>query len=202
MIVAHTDVVGSLLRPPELLCARDELMTGRMTAAAFKEIEDRAVDWAVALQEEAGLEVITDGEMRRLSFQSQMTEAVQGFGSWDLDAFLWGDWRGVEGADDWQRERPTNLGVVDKLVRERHLSAEEFVYLRAHTRCVPKVTLPSPGLFVNFWSPEISRSAYPTLDGFLADVVRILREEVEELARLGASYIQIDGPGPRGRRRF
>ena len=81
MIVAHTDVVGSLLRPPELLCARDELMAGRMTPAAFKEIEDRAVDWAVGLQEEAGLEVVTDGEMRRLSFQSQMTEAVQGFGS-------------------------------------------------------------------------------------------------------------------------
>ena len=194
MIVAHTDVVGSLLRPPELLCARDELTAGRMTPAAFKEIEDRAVDWAVGLQEEAGLEVVTDGEMRRLSFQSQMTEAVQGFGSWDLDAFLWGEWHGVEGAEDWQRERPTNLGVVGKLVRERFLSAEEFVYLRARTRRIPKVTLPSPGLFVNFWSPEISRGAYPTLDGFLADVVRILREEVEELARLGASYIQIDAP--------
>ncbi len=65
MIVAHTDVVGSLLRPPELLCARDELMAGCMTPAAFKEIEDRAVDWAVELQAEAGLEVVTDGEMRR-----------------------------------------------------------------------------------------------------------------------------------------
>jgi len=58
---------------------------------AFKEIEDRAVDGAVRLQEDAGIEVVTDGEMRRLSFQSQMTEAVQGFGSWNLDAFLWGD---------------------------------------------------------------------------------------------------------------
>ena len=56
------------------------------------------------------------------------------------------------------------------------------------------MTLPSPGLFVNFWSPEISRDAYPTLDGFLADVVRILREEALELARLGAAYIQIDAP--------
>ena len=194
MIAAHADVVGSLLRPSELQRAREELAAGRMMPAAFKEIEDGAVDWAVRLQEEAGLEVVTDGEMRRLSFQSQMTEAVQGFGSWDLDAFLWGEWHGVEGAEDWRRERPAALGVVGKLVRKRHLSAEEFVYLRARTRRVPKVTLPSPGLFVNFWSPEISRDAYPTLDGFLADVVRILRQEVEELARLGAIYIQIDAP--------
>ena len=194
MIAAHADVVGSLLRPPELLHAQEELTAGRMVPAAFKEIEDRAVDWAVGLQEEAGLEVVTDGEMRRMSFQSQMTEAVQGFGSWDLEAFLWGEWHGVEGAENWRRERPANLGVVDKLVRKRHLSAGEFAYLRTRTRRVPKVTLPSPGLFCNFWSPEVAQDAYPTLDGFLADVVRILREEVEQLARLGAIYIQIDAP--------
>lgn len=194
MISAHADTVGSLLRPPELLRARDEEAAGRMTAAAFKAVEDRAVDWAIGLQEEAGLEVVTDGEMRRLSFQSQMTEAVEGFGAWDLDAFLWGEWHGVEGAEDWRRERPADLGVVGKLARKRNLSTEEFAYLCDHTRRIPKVTLPSPGLFVNFWSPEASRDAYPTLDGFLADVVRILREEVEALVRLGATYIQIDAP--------
>ena len=93
MIAAHTDVVGSLLRPPELLKARSEVATGKMTQAAFKAIEDQAVDKAVALQETVGLQVVTDGEMRRLSFQSQMTEAVAGFGEYDLNAFLWGDWR-------------------------------------------------------------------------------------------------------------
>ncbi len=67
MITAHTDVVGSLLRPPELLKAREDLGSGRITPAVFKAIEDRAVDEAIALQEEAGLEVVTDGEMRRLS---------------------------------------------------------------------------------------------------------------------------------------
>ena len=194
MIAAHADVVGSLLRPPELLRARDEVAAGRMTPAAFKQIEDRAVDWAVRLQDDAGLEVVTDGEMRRLSFQSQMTEAVEGFGNWDLDAFVWGEWHGVDGAEDWRRERPRNLEVVGKLERTRHLSVEEFVYLRARTKRTPKVTLPSPGLFVNFWSAEKSRDAYPTLDEFLADVVGILREEVAELARLGATYIQIDAP--------
>ncbi len=195
---AHADVVGSLLRPPELLRAREERAAGRMAPSAFKEIEDRAVDAAVRLQEEAGLDIVSDGEMRRLSFQSQMTEAVAGFGVWDLDAFLWGEWHGPEGGDGetgtWRRERPANLGVVGRLVRKRPLSAAEFVYLRAHTRRLPKVTLPSPGLFANFWSPKISRGVYPTLDGFLEDVARILREEVEELAHLGARYIQIDAP--------
>jgi methionine synthase II (cobalamin-independent) len=84
MIDAHADVVGSLLRPPELIQARNDLAAGRLAPAAFKEIEDGAVDWAIRLQEDAGLDVVTDGEMRRLSFQSQMTEAVEGFGAWDL----------------------------------------------------------------------------------------------------------------------
>ena len=79
MITAHADVVGSLLRPAELLKAREDLTAGTMTLPEFKKIEDRAVNAAVALQEEAGLEVVTDGEMRRLSFQSQMTGAVDGF---------------------------------------------------------------------------------------------------------------------------
>jgi 5-methyltetrahydropteroyltriglutamate--homocysteine methyltransferase len=84
--------------------------------------------------------------------------------------------------------------VVGKLVRKRHLAAEEFVYLRSRTSRIAKVTLPSPSLFVNFWSPERSRSAYASLEHFLADVVAILRDEVAELLRLGATYIQIDAP--------
>ena len=194
MIAAHTDVVGSLLRPPELLKARDEVVAGTITQAAFKAIEDQAVDKAVALQEAVGLEVVTDGEMRRLSFQSQMTEAIAGFGEYDLDAFLWGDWHGNGGAGGLSLERPKNLGVVGKMTRKRHLSAEEFIYLRARTARIPKITLPSPSLWTNFWSSEHSLSAYPTLDSFLADVVDIMRGEVAELVRLGATYIQLDAP--------
>ena len=82
MITAHTDVVGSLLRPSELLTAREDVAAGRITQAEFKAIEDMAVDEAIALQEEAGLDIVTDGEMRRLSFQSQLPEAVEGFGEW------------------------------------------------------------------------------------------------------------------------
>src|SRR5438093_2927675 len=194
MITSHADVVGSLLRPPELLRAREDLAAGHIAPATFKSIEDHAVDQAVALQEEAGLDVVTDGEMRRLSFQSQLPEAVEGFGAWDVNAFLWGDWHGDESVGDKSTARPLDLGVVGTLRRKRHLSTEEFTYLRARTTRTPKITLPSPSLWANFWSAERSAAAYPTLDSFLSDVVDIMRDEVAELVRLGATYIQIDAP--------
>jgi 5-methyltetrahydropteroyltriglutamate--homocysteine methyltransferase len=194
MITSHADVVGSLLRPQELLEAREDLAAGRIPEAEFKAIEDKAVDQAVALQEDAGLEVVTDGEMRRLSFQSQMTAAVEGFGEYDINAFLWGKWYGDEEVGDWEMDRPKTLGVVGKLTRRRHLSAEEFTYLRSRTSRIPKINLPSPGLFINFWSAKQSITAYPTLESYLADVVDILHGEVAELVRLGATYIQLDAP--------
>jgi 5-methyltetrahydropteroyltriglutamate--homocysteine methyltransferase len=190
--LARTDVVGSLLRPPELLAAREAYGRGELAASAFKAVEDHAVDAALRLQEAAGLAVVTDGEMRRLSFQSQLTEAVDGFGDWDLDAFLWGDWQSDE-LGEKRIARPP-IGVVGKLTRKRFLSAEEFTYTRGRTDRVVKVTLPSPSLFANFWDPQRSRAAYAKLEDFLGDVAEILRGEVDELARLGATYIQLDAP--------
>jgi 5-methyltetrahydropteroyltriglutamate--homocysteine methyltransferase len=192
MLTTHTDVVGSLLRPPELLKAQEQLAAGLINRGKFERIEDRAVDDAIALQEGVGLEIVTDGEMRRQSFQSQMTAAVSGFGEHNLDAFLWGEWYDETGVK--KTRRPRRLGAVGKLKRIRYLSADEFSYLKSKTKCIPKVTLPSPSLWGNFWSREYSRDAYPTLDAFLADIVNILREEVAELVRLGATYVQIDAP--------
>jgi 5-methyltetrahydropteroyltriglutamate--homocysteine methyltransferase len=123
MITAHADVVGSLLRPPWLLKAQQRLRAGEITRPAYKTIEDRAVDEAVAQQEQAGLTVVTDGEMRRLSFQSQMVQAVEGFGEWDLSAFLWGDWHGDDEIGDWRGERPKELAVLGPLRRRRSLAA-------------------------------------------------------------------------------
>ncbi|CAN5554645.1 cobalamin-independent methionine synthase II family protein [soil metagenome] len=182
------------MRPPELLEAGEERAAGRLSAAEFKKAEDQAVDWVLDLQERAGLEVVTDGEMRRESFQSQMIESVEGFGEHTIDAYLWGDWRGDEAVGDRNLGRPETLGVVGKLRRKRHLSVEEFVYARARTDKIVKVTLPSPTLYANFWSPELSKEAYPTMDDFVEDVAEILREEVDELVRLGAEYIQLDAP--------
>ncbi|HEX8934066.1 MAG TPA: hypothetical protein VF788_07720, partial [Pseudonocardiaceae bacterium] len=135
------------------------------------------------------LAVVTDVAMRRLSFQSQLTEAVEGFSDWDLDAFLWGDWHGNE-VGGKRIERPP-IAVLGRLRRRRFLSAEEFAYARGRTKRIVKVTLPSPSLFANFYDPQRSRSTYPTLESFLADVAEILREEVDELVRLGCEYVNI-----------
>src|SRR5919202_3481262 len=194
VVTARADIVGSLLRPRDLLEARERFAAGGLSAAEFKRIEDQAVDLAIGLQERAGLPVVTDGEMRRESFQSQMVEATDGFGEHDMDAWLWGEWHGDETVGEKRTERPSTLGVVGKLRRRRHLSVEEFVYARGRTNKIIKVTLPSPSMYANLWSPELSVEAYPTLDLYLEDVAEILREEVEELARLGAEYIQLDAP--------
>jgi 5-methyltetrahydropteroyltriglutamate--homocysteine methyltransferase len=190
---ARTDVVGSLLRPPELLEVRERFERGEASAAALKHAEDRAVDAAVALQEGAGIAVVTDGEMRRLSFQSGLPDAVDGFGDVPLEAYLWGDWHG-DGVGDRATERPAGLGVREPLRRRRHIAAEDFTYLRARARAIPKVTLASPSLYANLWSSEHSGDAYPTLDGFLEDVAALTRDEIGELARLGCTYIQLDAP--------
>src|SRR5262249_53566837 len=124
--------------------------------------------------------------------QSQMTEAVEGFGEWDLNAFLWGSWRSEE-LGDLKIERP-QLAVVGRLRRRRFLSVEEFVYGRSRTDRTLKVTLPSPTPFAQFWGHDRSRAFYPNPESFIDDVAQIMREEVEELVRLGASYIQIDAP--------
>ena len=183
-----------MLRPPALLAAREALAAGAISAAAFKRVEDEAVDGAVAAQEEAGLEVVTDGEMRRISFQSQLTEAVDGFENVGLDAFLWGDWHGDEAVGDVNKPRPEGLSVAGKLRVRRRLSTEEFAYLRGRTSRIVKVTLPSPSLFASVWQGPDDEGAYPTVESFIEDVARIMRDEVAELVRLGCTYIHLDAP--------
>ena len=193
MITAHADHVGSLLRPPELLDARQKHAAGALDPPAFKAVEDRAVLDVIRLQEDAGLEVVTDGELRRESFQSELVAAVDGFEGVTIDAWLWGAWHSDE-LGDKTVERPPDMAVVDTLHKRRSLAAEELTFLRAHTDRTPKITLPSPTLFGNLWDPQRSRDAYPTFDAFMDDVVAILVEEVRELARLGATYLQLDAP--------
>ena len=193
MLTAHADHVGSLLRPRELLEARAALAEGRMAPHAFKAIEDAAVADVIRLQEEAGCPVVTDGELRRESFQSELVAAVDGVEGATLDAWLWGEWHSAE-LGDKTVERPADMAVVGPLRRRRSMAAEEFTFLRSHTDRIAKVTLPSPTLFANLWSPERSRGAYPSFDAFMDDVVAILVDEVRELARLGATYLQLDAP--------
>ena len=190
---ARVEHVGSLLRPGFLRDARDAYARGELAPGGLKAAEDRAVREVLAMQEEIGLPVVGDGEMRRESFQSELTAACGGFAGVDVNAWLWGAWHSAQ-VGDLTIARPAALAVIGPVRKRRNLVAEEFTFLRACTSRQAKVTLPSPSLFANLWSPEHSVAAYPTLDAFLADVVQVLCEEVAELVRLGCTYIQLDAP--------
>ncbi len=192
-MTARAEHVGSLLRPPELLEARRRLADGGIEPAEFKKIEDGAVRQVVDMQEGVGFPLLTDGELRRESFQSSLTESVAGFTGVSIDAWLWGAWHS-EVVGDLTVERPAGLAVVERMKRHRSLAAEDFTYLRSATDRPTKVTLPSPSLFANLFSPEASRDAYADLDDFLSDVVDVLATEVRELHRLGCTYVQLDAP--------
>lgn len=183
----RSDVVGSLLRPAYLKDARGRHEAGELSDAAFKEIEDRAVDEAVELQERAGIEVVTDGEMRRYAFYGHLIDAVEGYDKYGGWAIPFRDERGAE----LILQRPV---VVSKLRRKRHLCAEEYTWLRARTKCPAKTTLISAQQAAAYYDADKSKGAYATVDAYLADLVDILRGEIEELIRLGCAYIQIDSP--------
>src|SRR5690242_11805488 len=172
-MTVHSEVVGSLLRPGSLAEARKQFEAGQISAADFKPIEDRAVDEAIALQESAGIEVITDGELRRYAFYGHLIEALSGFdklGGW---AIPFRD----ESGEELVLKRPV---VVEKLQWKRSMCAEEWVYLRSHTSRpghapLRKVTMISAQQAAAYYDPEKSKAAYPTRDAYLADIVDFSR---------------------------
>jgi 5-methyltetrahydropteroyltriglutamate--homocysteine methyltransferase len=187
MSTFHTDVVGSLLRPAALLQAREQLERGALTPAAFKAIEDHAVDEAVALQQDAGLDVITDGEFRRYAFFGHLVDALEGFDKQSGWSITFRDEAGHEAP----LQRPV---VVSRLKWKHQMSVEEFTYLRGRTTRPVKVTLVSAQQAAAYYDPDKSKAAYATRDAYLADLVDFTRAEIAELIRLGCEYIQIDAP--------
>jgi methionine synthase II (cobalamin-independent) len=187
VVIARSDVVGSLLRPPALVAARKAHEAGSIGAAELKKVEDSAIDVAVGMQEGAGLDVVTDGEFRRYAFYGHLIDSVDGFdrtGGW---AIPFRD----ESGEELVLRRPV---VVEKLRWQRSLCGEEWTYLRARAKKIGKVTLLSAQQTAAYYDPEKSKSAYKTRDEYLADIVDIARREVAELVRLGCTYIQIDAP--------
>src|SRR5512140_4004991 len=147
MVEFDSDVVGSLLRPAYLTEARQRYAGGAISDADFKAIEDRAVDEAIALQTEAGLDVITDGEMRRYAFFGHLIDAVEGydkFGGWTIPVH-------DEAGNELVFKRPV---VVSKRIRRRPLCEEEFVYVRARTDRPAKVTLINAQQAAAYYDPE------------------------------------------------
>jgi methionine synthase II (cobalamin-independent) len=187
MINFRSDTVGSLLRPDYLKQARSRHEAGAISDAEFKRIEDRAVNEAIDLQTRVGLDVVSDGEFRRYAFFGHLPDSVEGFdktGGWAIPFH-------DEQGNKMVQTRPV---VVSKLRRKRHMCAEEFAYLRARTDRPAKVTILSAQQTAAYYDAEKSRNAYPTIDAYLADIVDLLRGEVEELINLGCTYIQVDAP--------
>ena len=181
----RAEVVGSLLRPAALVELRRQHDAGELDASRFKREEDQHVEAAIRMQEDAGIDVVTDGEQRRYAFFGHLVESFDGFdkeGGW---AFR------DETGDKVLLQRPV---VVGRLRRRRHLCAEEFAYLRGRTDHPAKVTLVSAQQAAAYYDPEKSRDAYPTRDAYLADIVDVSRQEIDELVRLGCTYVQIDAP--------
>ncbi len=179
--------MGSLLRPSALVDARTRLAAGELSDADFKRVEDHHVEAAVRLQEDAGIDVVTDGEQRRYAFFGHLVESFDGFdkeGGW---AIPFRDEKGEE----LVFKRPV---VVEKLRWRHSMSGEDWTFLRAVARKPGKVTMISAQQAAAYYDPEKSRGAYATRDEYLADIVEVSRREVEELVRLGCTYVQIDAP--------
>jgi 5-methyltetrahydropteroyltriglutamate--homocysteine methyltransferase len=193
--------VGSLLRPEKLLKARsalegDQYRTVNKSTmyAELKGIEDEAIRDAVKLQEQAGLQSITDGEFRRRSWYQDFVLALGGTSITFVDArktisaaMPFEDAGGVE-------KLPGHLvQVTGKLTRKGGIFIEHFKFLKGATARTPKATLPAPTM-LHFWGgrPAIDAKAYPDLDEFWSDAVAIWLAEIKDLAALGCRYVQLD----------
>jgi len=189
----HAEVLGSLLRPQYLKDARKQWEAGKISTREFKQSEDRAVDEMITLQERSGVDVVTDGEMRRTHFIAPLTDVITGVKSIPAFTRVWRQPH-EQGEKAQEAEIQVQYAVVEKIQRTHSLTVEEFTYARARARKPLKVTLPSPLMMTLRWSPEFSRAAYPDPFDLFADAAAIVRQEAQELARLGCEYIQIDAP--------
>jgi 5-methyltetrahydropteroyltriglutamate--homocysteine methyltransferase len=185
----RADHVGSLLRPPALLRAREEFAQGRIEADELRAIEDEAIRGIVRMQEDVGLQSATDGEFRRTS--------------WHMDFIYQLD--GIHTADDTVKVRFHNeqgdiefttaaLHVDGKIGLSKTIFGDAFRFLQdTATAATPKLTIPSPSM-VHYRGGRaaIDESVYPDMESFWADLVAAYREEVRRLGDLGCTYLQFD----------
>jgi 5-methyltetrahydropteroyltriglutamate--homocysteine methyltransferase len=200
----RTDVVGSLLRPAGLKEARTRFDEGKISADDFRAVEDVAVKDAVALQEGAGLDVVTDGEMRRLNFQDSFGAAVEGFDANRSTLKVYE--RRVEGAaplQRWDIQQMHDVGTAvshrrptkERLRLARNIPLEEYGFVGKVAKKPAKVSLIGPDRISQRFDHQASKAVYQDLDDFVADVVAIERAIVESLVAAGCRYIHIDAPG-------
>jgi len=185
----RADHVGSLLRPPRLLAARDDFASGRIDAAQLRAIEDEAISEAVAMQEETGLQSATDGEFRRATWHMDFIYQLGGIGK--APGHLAVKFRNPSGTVEWT---PAAIHVGSKLRLDHTIFEEDFGYLQSVVEsATPKLTIPSPNMVHYRGGPaSIDPAVYPDIEEFWSDLAAAYAEEVRRLAALGCTYLQLD----------
>ncbi|HUA28709.1 MAG TPA: 5-methyltetrahydropteroyltriglutamate--homocysteine S-methyltransferase [Streptosporangiaceae bacterium] len=185
----RADHVGSLLRPPQVLAARDDFAAGRIDAAARRAIEDAAISEAVAMQESVGLQSATDGEFRRASWHMDFIYQLGGVSK--TPGQLAVKFRNRAGNIEFT---PAAMQVDGEIRIEHTIFEYDFRYLQSVvTSATPKLTIPSPNMVHYRGGPAaIDQSVYPDMEGFWADLAAAYADEVRRLAAIGCTYLQLD----------
>jgi len=183
----RADHVGSLLRPEELLQARQRFQNDEISKEQLRTIEDRCIREAVKQQESVGLQSITDGEYRRTFFHVDFLERLEGV---TVRGGIETKFEGKKGDVNFA---PPRLVVTDKLRHTEDIQKADFEFLKSITGQTPKVTIPSPTM-VHFRGGRkaIDIEAYPDMDEFFEDLAQCYRDEIKSLYQAGCRYIQMD----------
>jgi 5-methyltetrahydropteroyltriglutamate--homocysteine methyltransferase len=183
----RADQVGSLLRPKSLIDARAKRAKGEITEQQLWDEESKAIRDVVALQESAGLEAITDGDFRRGHWWNDFVLALEGT---DIQG---GMEVHFQKAGEEIAHSPHRAVVTKRLGHPKPICGPAFEFLAKTTKKTPKVCMPSPSI-VHFRSGRagIDKKAYPDMEEFYADLARVWREEIADLAASGCRYIQLD----------
>jgi 5-methyltetrahydropteroyltriglutamate--homocysteine methyltransferase len=180
---------GSLLRPPAVKKAREDHAAGRLDAAGLRQIEDDAIRAAVKMQERVGLQVATDGEMRRRHWHSDFIYEIGGFTKRD-DVFSVPFHTEKSGDVMFSQEQ---VSVTGKLKLDHVIFGEDFSFLKSVcTSAVPKITIPSVNMAVLSLNAGDWAKVYKTREDAVADLVAAYRAEIAGLAKLGCTYLQLD----------
>ena len=183
----RADHVGSLLRPQEVLQARAALAAGTISPDDLHAAEDRAILDVLQKQRQLGLDLLTDGELRRGSWLTDMADAVEGFVPERVPL----EWKGPDGGV----EGSTAHAAGAKLRKVRKMTGHEVPFLKKNAGAPFKVTLPAPSNFMlASYKEGISDDVYPSHADLLNDLVEIVRDEMQWLVSEGVQYIQFDAP--------
>lgn len=196
----ETSVLGSWPRTKEVLRALRDHRAGRITEDEFYQITNKSSLEIIKAQEEAGVDVITDGEQRRDNFISFVAEKIGNVKMLSVSELLdyvedKSSFEEILGSLDVPAYSLTNPAAYGKIYRKSPIALNEYLFMKDHTQKKIKVALPGPYLLSrSMWIEGLSEEAYPSREDLAEDIVKVLREEMEELIEAGVSIIQLDEP--------